>query len=60
VLAANADGDLLQRSDEELDAWRDPQVQREFLARIDTYRDGGPPPAERRMSREEIQAQFGV
>jgi hypothetical protein len=67
VLAANADGDVLQRYDEDLDAafeqaraqgdvtplvqavkrwwfeadaWRDPQVQREFLARIDTYRDG--------------------
>jgi hypothetical protein len=32
----------------------------EFLARIDTYRDGGPPPAEGRMSREEILTQFGV
>jgi hypothetical protein len=30
----------------EADAWRDPQVQREFLARIGTYRDEGPPPAE--------------
>jgi hypothetical protein len=29
----------------EADAWRDPQAQREFLARIDTYRDEGPPPA---------------
>jgi hypothetical protein len=44
----------------EADAWRDPQAQREFQARIDTYRDGGPPPAEQRMSREEIRAQFGV
>jgi hypothetical protein len=44
----------------EADAWRDPQVQREFLARIDTYRDGGPPPAEGRMSRKEIRTQFGV
>jgi hypothetical protein len=87
VLAANADGDILQRYDEDLDAafeqareqgditplvqtvkrwwfeadaWCDPQAQREFLARIDTYRDGGPPPAERRMSREEIRTQFGV
>jgi hypothetical protein len=87
VLAANADGDTLQRYDEDLDAayeqareqgdvtplvqtvkrwwfeadaWRDPQAQREFLARIDTYRDGGPPPAEQRMSREEIRTQFGV
>ena len=74
VLAANADSDILQRYDEDLDAafeqareqgdvtplvqtvrrwWfeadarRDPQAQREFLARIDTYRDEGPPPAER-------------
>ena len=87
VLAANADGDILQRYDEDLDAafeqareqgdvtplvqtvkrwwfeadaWRDPQAQREFLARIDTYRDEGPPPAEQRMSREEIRTQFGV
>jgi len=87
VLAANADGEVLQRYDEELDAafeqareqgdvtplvqkvkrwwfeadaWRDLQAQREFLARIDTYRDEGPPPAEQRMSREEIRAQFGV
>jgi hypothetical protein len=87
VLAANADGDILQRYDEDLDAafeqareqgdvtplvqtvkrwwfeadaWRDPQAQRGFLARIDTYRDEGPPPAEQRMSREEIRTQFGV
>jgi Family of unknown function (DUF6247) len=44
----------------EADAWRDPQAQRKFLARIDAYRDEGPPPAERRMSREEIRTQFGV
>ena len=44
----------------EADAWRDPQAQREFLARIDSYRDEGPPPAEQRMSREEVRAQFGV
>ena len=87
VLAACADGDVLQRSDEDLDAafgqaraqgdvtpllqtvkrwgfeadaWRDPQVQREFLARIDAYRDEGLPPAEQRMSREDIRIQFGV
>lgn len=87
VLAANADGDTLQRYDEDLDAayeqareqgdvtplvqtvkrwwfeadaWRDPQAQREFLARIDTYRDEGPPPAEQRISREEIRTRFGV
>ena len=44
----------------EADAWHDPQAQREFLARIGTYRDEGPPPAEQRMSREEIRTQFGV
>ncbi len=44
----------------EADAWRDPEAQREFLARMDTYRNGGPPPAEQRMTREEIQARFGV
>jgi hypothetical protein len=87
VLAACADGDILQRYDEDLDAafeqaraqgdvtslvqtvkrwwfeadaWRDPQAQRKFLARMDAYRDEGPPPAEQRMSREEIRTQFGV
>jgi len=87
VLAANADGDILRRYDEDLDAafeqareqgdvtplvrtvrrwwfeadaWRDPRAQREFLARIGTCRDGGPPPADQRMSREEIRARFGV
>ena len=44
----------------EADAWRDPQAQREFLARVDTYRDEGLPPADERMSREEIRTQFGV
>ena len=44
----------------EADAWRDPQARRQFLDRIDTYRDEGPPPAEQRMSREEIRTQFGV
>jgi hypothetical protein len=44
----------------EADARRDPQAQRQFLARIDTYRDEGPPPAEQRISREEILTQFGL
>jgi hypothetical protein len=44
----------------EADAWRDPEAQREFLARMETYRNAGPPPAEQRMTREEIQARFGV
>ena len=87
VLAANADADILQRYEEDLDAafeqareqgdvtplvqtvkrwwfeadaWRDPQARREFLARIDAYRDEGLPPADQRMSREGIRTQFGV
>ena len=87
VLAANADNEVLQQYDEDLDAaferaraqgdltplvqtvrrwwfeadaWRDPEAQREFLARVDTYRNEGPPPAEQRMTREEIQTRFGV
>jgi Family of unknown function (DUF6247) len=44
----------------EADAWRDPEAQRAFLARMDAYRNEGPPPAGQRMTREEIQAQFGV
>jgi hypothetical protein len=44
----------------EADAWRDPEAQREFLARIETYRHEGPPPAEQRTSREEIRAPFGA
>ena len=44
----------------EADAWRDPQAHQEFLARIDAYRDEDSPPAEQRMSREEIRTQFGV
>ena len=87
VLAANADIEVLQRYDEDLDAafekareqgdltplvqtvrrwwfeadaWRDPEVQRQFLARLDAYRSEGLPPAEERMRREEIRARFGV
>jgi uncharacterized protein DUF6247 len=44
----------------EADAWCDPEGQREFLARVDTYRSEGPPPAEQRMTREEVQSKFGV
>ena len=44
----------------EADAWRDPDGQREFLTRMDTYQNEGPPPAEQRMTREEIRARFGV
>jgi len=42
------------------DSWRDPTVQHEFLARVDTYRNEGPPPAEQRMARDQIRARFGV
>jgi hypothetical protein len=44
----------------EANAWCDPQAQREFLSRIDSYLGEGPPSAEQRMSREEIRTQFGV
>jgi hypothetical protein len=44
----------------EADAGRDPQPQREFLARMDTYRNEGPAPVEQRTTREQIQARFGV
>jgi hypothetical protein len=87
VLAATADGDVLQRFDEELDAayersrahgdltpltktvrrwwfeadaWRDPERQREFTARIDGYLREGPPPPAQRVTRQEVRARFGV
>ena len=44
----------------EADAWRDPEAQRQFVARVETCRNEGPPPAEQRMTREEIRARFGV
>ena len=44
----------------EADAWRDPDAQREFLARIEKYQKEGPPSPENRISREEIRAQYGV
>jgi hypothetical protein len=44
----------------EADAWRDPGAQREFLARVETYRREGPPPAGQRMTREDLRARFGV
>jgi hypothetical protein len=44
----------------EADAWRDPDAQRQFLARVDTYRTQGPPPADQRMTRQEIRVRFGV
>jgi hypothetical protein len=44
----------------EADAWRDPEAQREFLARMDTYRNEGPPPPGQRTTREEVRARFGI
>jgi hypothetical protein len=44
----------------EADAWRDPEAQREFLARMDIYRNEGPPPAAQRTTRGQIRARFGV
>ena len=44
----------------EADAWRDPDAQREFLARVERYQREGPPPPGQRMSRQEIRARYGV
>ena len=44
----------------EADAWRDPDNQREFLARMDRYQADGAPPPNQRISREEIRARYGV
>ena len=63
---ARQDGDLtplvqtVRRWWFEADAWRDPEAQREFLARIEHYQQEGPPPPERRITREEIRARYGV
>jgi Family of unknown function (DUF6247) len=63
---AREDGDLahllrtVKRWWFEADAWRDPEAQREFLARVEGYLRDGPPPADECMSREEIRAQYGV
>ena len=63
---ARQDGDLtplvqtVRRWWFEADAWRDPEAQREFLARIERYQREGPPPPEERITREEIRAKYGV
>jgi hypothetical protein len=44
----------------EADAWRDPDAQREFLARVERYRREGPPPPSERTSWQEIRAQYGL
>jgi Family of unknown function (DUF6247) len=63
---ARDDGDLtalvqtVRRWWFEADAWRDPEAQREFLARVKKYQTEGPPPPESRISREEIRTQYGI
>lgn len=44
----------------EADAWRDPDAQREFLARVERYQREGPPPPSERTSWQEIRAQYGL
>jgi hypothetical protein len=44
----------------EADAWRNPGAQRQYLARVDVYRTHGPPPAARRLTRQEARARYGV
>jgi hypothetical protein len=44
----------------EADAWRDPDAQREFLARVERYQREGPPPPAERITRQEIRARYGV
>jgi Family of unknown function (DUF6247) len=44
----------------EADAWRNPGSQRQYLARVDGYRTHGPPPASRRLTRQEVRARYGV
>jgi Family of unknown function (DUF6247) len=63
---ARQDGDLtplvqtVRRWWFEADAWRDPVAQREFLARVERYQREGPPPAEERISWEELRARHGL
>jgi hypothetical protein len=44
----------------EADAWRNPDAQREFLARVERYQREGPPPPEERISWQEIRANYGL
>ncbi|MGH3193398.1 MAG: DUF6247 family protein [Streptosporangiaceae bacterium] len=59
---AREDGDLtvltatVRRWWFEADAWRDPEAQRAFLARVDGYAADGPPLAGERMSWQEFRA----
>jgi len=44
----------------EADAWRDPDSQQQFLARMNRYLSEGPPPPEQRVTREEIRTRYSV
>lgn len=44
----------------EADAWRDPDAQRAYLARVNRYITDGPPPPEERTSWQEIRAGLGT
>jgi hypothetical protein len=44
----------------EAEAWRDPAAQRRFLARLDSYRNDGPPTPQQRMTRQEVRARYGI
>jgi hypothetical protein len=44
----------------EADAWRDPDAQRQFLARMDRFQTDGPPPPHQRITRQEIRTRYGV
>jgi hypothetical protein len=63
---ARDDGDLtalvqtVRRWWFEADAWRDPEAQREFLARVERYQREGPPPASERTSWQQIRAEYGL
>ena len=63
---ARQDGDLtplvqtVRRWWFEADAWRDPEAQRQLLARIERCQREGPPPAEERISWEELRARHGL
>jgi Family of unknown function (DUF6247) len=63
---AREDGDLtplvqtVHRWWFEADAWRDPEAQREFLARIKKYQREGPPRVAERTSWQELRAKYGL
>jgi hypothetical protein len=42
----------------EADAWRDPDTQRQLLAKMDRYQTNRPPP-QQRITREEIRTRYG-